>query len=254
MTASGSRQGAGRGDRYDPDTLAALEEELAMQLRSLDDLDRELEAGDLDPDDHRTLRDDYTVRVADTMRRLDRQRALADDRGRRISPLVVVALVVFAGAAGVLLARSLGERGVNDILTGEIASTRQRVFDCQELAADGQIADALRCLDDVLLQDPDSPQALAYRGWYLILTTSSIEADGDPEQAADLLDSGLGYLDRAVGADPDFPDARAFRAVVYDRLGRSRDACDEVAALVALEPPPFFVQQTQPIVERNRCA
>ncbi len=243
-----------RPARYDPDTLVALEDELQSQLRSLDDLEAEYAAGDLDEADYRTLKDDYTVRVADTMRRLGQQQDLVDRPRRRLNPVVLVALVLFAAGAGWLLARSTGERGVNDILTGEIASTRQRVFDCQEQAAAGDILEALRCLDDALLEDPDNPEALTYRGWYVILTTSSAEAAGQEAEARELLETGLTYLDRAVEVDPSFPDARAFRAVAYDRAGDGDAACAEVAALLALDPPPFFVAQTEGIIERNNCS
>ena len=244
-----------RPARYDPDALAALEDELQVQLRSLDDLEAEYAAGDMDEADYLSLKDDYTVRVADTMRRLGRQTDLVDrPQRRRLNPLVLVALVLFAAGAGWLLARSTGERGVNDILTGEIASTRQRVFGCQERAAEGEIVEALRCLDEALLEDPDNPEALTYRGWYVILTTSSVEAAGQQAEAEALLETGLTYLDRAVEVDPSFPDARAFRAVVYDRTGDGEAACAEVAALLALDPPPFFVQQTRGIVDRNDCS
>ena len=48
----------------DPDSLAHLEEEREFLLRSLRDLEREREAGDIDDDDYRTLHDDYTARAA----------------------------------------------------------------------------------------------------------------------------------------------------------------------------------------------
>ena len=96
-----------RRQGYDPDALAALEDELDVQLRSLDDLEAEYAAGDLDTGDYETLRDDYTVRVADTMRRLDSQKVLAGDRrDRKINPLAIAAVVLFAAGAGWLLARS----------------------------------------------------------------------------------------------------------------------------------------------------
>lgn len=239
--------------RFDPDTIAALEEELALQLRSLDDLDAEFNAGDLDRADYDTLRDDYTVRVADTMRKLDNQRDLVSTPKRRFNLWAVAAMVVFAAGAGVLLARSTGERGVNDVLTGNIESSRQRVFDCQRMAEDGQIVESLQCFDDVLLEDPDNVEALTYRGWFVILTISSAGDTVDEGQAAELLNSGLTYLDRAVEVAPDFPDARAFRSVVYDRLGRADEACTEIETLRTLDPPPFFLTQTQGVAERNGC-
>src|SRR5690606_37957028 len=45
------------------DDLVALEEQRDFLLRSLDDLEREREAGDLDDDDYQALKDDYTARA-----------------------------------------------------------------------------------------------------------------------------------------------------------------------------------------------
>ena len=238
-----------------PEGASADEQELAEQLQALDDLEAEYQAGDLDEADYRTLRDDYTVRVADVMRRLDgsRPNPVPDGPRRRLGPLAVVVAVVFAAGAGWLLARAAGERGVNDTLTGEIASNRQRVFECQDLGVQGQIIESLQCFDEVLIDDPDNVEALTYRGWYVVLTTSSAQASGQDEEAAELLAVGQTYLDRAVEVDPTFPDARAFRSVIYDRLGDGEAACTEVAALLELDPPPFFVDQTRAIVERNDC-
>lgn len=233
------------------------ERELDEQLRALDDLEAEYTAGDLDRADYETLRDEYTLRVADTMRRLERPteagRTAVDERRRRISPLTLVIALVFAAGAGWLLARSAGERGVGDALTGQVESSRQKVFECQDLGVNGQLIESLQCFDEVLTTDPDNVEALTYRGWYVVLVTSSAEAAGQDAEAAELLEVGRTFLDRAVEVDPTFPDARAFRAVVYDRLGRSEDACAEVAELLALDPPPFFVTQTGGVVERNGC-
>ena len=46
--------------RLDLDELARLEEERKFLLRSLDDLEREHDAGDMDEADYQTLKDDYT--------------------------------------------------------------------------------------------------------------------------------------------------------------------------------------------------
>ena len=47
-----------------PDDLAELEEQRSFLERSLDDLERELAAGDIDAGDAGTLRHDYTERLA----------------------------------------------------------------------------------------------------------------------------------------------------------------------------------------------
>jgi tetratricopeptide (TPR) repeat protein len=243
---------AERTGRYDPDKIASLEDELEMQLASLKDLDAELAAGDLDQSDYETLKDDYTVRVADTMRRIDQQTDLvATQPKRRINPLTVAAVLLFAVGAGWLLARSTGERGVGDTATGNIDTSRQLIFQCQELAAEGQIVESMQCLDEVLARDPENSEALTYRGWYLVLTSGST---GDQDQSVELLGAGMAYLDQAVEADPDFADARAFRTVIFDRLGQTDLVCEEASTLLALNPPQFFIDQTADIRARNNCS
>ena len=62
----------------DPDVLAALERERDFLLRSLDDLDAERAAGDLDTSDHAALADDYTRRLAEVARSIDEERTAFD--------------------------------------------------------------------------------------------------------------------------------------------------------------------------------
>lgn len=232
-------------------------DELDHLLRSLDDLDDEFAAGDLDRSDYDTLRNDYTVRIADEMRRVKGEQisAATDDVGRTRRWLLVTAVVgLFAVGAGVLVAYTAGERGVNDGLTGTIdENPRQKTLRCQQLGTTGQMLESLECFDEVLLEDPQNVEAMTYRGWYLMLTTSSAEQAGNTEEAIELMASAISYLDRAVALDPGYADARAFRSVVYDRLGQSEAACDEIEALLALDPPDFFVQQTEALADRNGC-
>ena len=54
-----------------PDRLAELEEERRFLLRSLADLEREHDAGDVDVDDYQTFRDGYTVRAASVLRSIE---------------------------------------------------------------------------------------------------------------------------------------------------------------------------------------
>ena len=60
---------------------APLEEQRDFLLRSLEDLEREHDAGDIDEHDYEALRDDYTVRAAAVLRALDAHAALADRGG-----------------------------------------------------------------------------------------------------------------------------------------------------------------------------
>ena len=57
------------------DRLATLEEERRFLLRSLTDLEREHDAGDVDDLDYETLKDGYTFRAARVLRQIDEGRS-----------------------------------------------------------------------------------------------------------------------------------------------------------------------------------
>ena len=125
--------------RLDPDELAALEEQRDFLLGSLDDLERERDAGDIDEHDYETLRNDYTARAAEVLRALDeRRQAFAEARrtsstGRIVA--IVAGVLLFAVVAGVLVAQALGGRAPDQTITGGIRQTPSQ--------------DAKRCIDKV---------------------------------------------------------------------------------------------------------
>ena len=88
----------------DPDALAQLEQEQGFLLTSLDDLDAELAAGDLDRGDHAQLTDDYTRRLAEVTRAIgERRQAFAENDSRlssRQRMLTVIGVVIVAVLAG----------------------------------------------------------------------------------------------------------------------------------------------------------
>lgn len=261
--------GGGTGAR------ARLEEERDRLLRSLDRLDQELEAGELDETDYKELSDDVTRRAADVLRRLDGVTTTAPPPapGSRLRPMILAGVLVFAVLAGLALARASGERGVNGQLTGGIdESPRDQVVRCQALGSSGgDLVGALECFDEVLAADPENAEALTYRGWYLVLAAGALQQSAsEPDstgatdgvagvpvvgeaEIAELWASARDYLDRAIAVDPGYPDPLAFRAVLYDRAGESEEACADIAALLALDPPELFVTQTSGVADRNGC-
>ena len=64
-----------RGHGAEIDRLAALEDERRFLLRSLADLDREHDAGDVDDSDYETLKDGYTTRAAVVLRNIEAGRS-----------------------------------------------------------------------------------------------------------------------------------------------------------------------------------
>ena len=269
--------------------MSALEEDRDFLLRSLEDLERERDAGDLDESDYLSLKEDYTARAAAVLRALaaepeagdeaaapttvpvvaaDGAGAGSDDPGaapggpqarrrvteraparaarRRWRPVVAGGvLLAFASAAGLLVARSAGERLPGDAATGEIAATGPSSEIADELAGarvligEGRTLDAIKAYDRVLERDPEQPEALAYRGWLLRLA-------GKAADDTSLIDKGMEFIERAVTADPGYPDARFFRAFVnYQDRRDPAAAVPDLRAYLAGESPP----EMRPVVE-----
>ena len=76
--------------RLDFDELARLEEERRFLLRSLDDLEREHDAGDIDEADYHTLKDDYTRRAVTVLRAIEAGRASFAPHPRRAGRTVII--------------------------------------------------------------------------------------------------------------------------------------------------------------------
>jgi hypothetical protein len=215
-----------------PDLAATRREELDFVLTSLDDLEAEYGAGDLDEADYLALKSDYTTRAARLIRAADDAEAV-EPRGDRAWSRVAmwtVLVVVVAGLAGVLIADFSGSRG-DGTLTGDIRETaRQRKFEAgQLLGTDPERA--LEIYDDVLDDEPSDPEALAYRGWLTRLA-------GDPA-GAQL------FVEDAVLSDPDYPDARVFAAAIALELDDPATAAGHLAALDETGAPPFIEQLVQ---------
>jgi len=217
------------GDRQ----LALLEEEREFLLRSLDDLDAEHAAGDVDEEDYRTLRDDYTRRAANVLRAIEGRRAkVAAPRRRSLAGTLawVAGVLVIGVVSGVLLGRATGGRGGGE-LSGEIREdTRTLIVEAQRAFAEGDAERAIELYDEALAIAPGSVEALAYRGW--IRYRSGGEAD-----------RSLADLDEAIAVDPAFPDARIFRASIRLDTGDPEGAGEDLAAFDGIEDPPPLADQ-----------
>lgn len=213
----------------DPDALAALEEQRDFLLRSLDDLEREYAAGDVDEDDYVTLRDDYTHRAAVVLRAIDERQAArqaARSTARRPGRTVVgvAGVLLFGLLAGLGVARAAGDRSDGEFITGGVRPTvGQQLFRCQELAATGEVRDALVCYDEIIEENPANVEAVTYRAWILVVF-------------AGMPDFAWPYLERAVALDAGYPDARAFRAIVLLGWCRPDEALSELQAFDDARP------------------
>lgn len=200
------------------DRLAELEEEQRFLLRSLNDLEREHDAGDVDDDDYQTLKDGYTVRAAAVIRQIESGRAALPTRtprrwGRTLLTTAAVALA--AVAIGVGLASAFGERGAGQELTGldpndaraVLVSARSAMGAGNFSLANAQFA---RVVEMEREEGIDNVEAITYFGWTLAL--EAVRADEATREQR--LEAARIALRQAVLLDPDYADPNCFLAIV----------------------------------------
>jgi len=202
------------------DRLAALEEERRFLLRSLADLEREHEAGDVDDVDYATLKDGYTVRAADVLRQIEAGRArLAPPAPRRWGRViaVVAAVVVVAVAVGLALGAAWGERGAGEQITGFTPGDDARTLLASARSAmnqgDFSVANDLFRRVDEMERDRGAPnaEARAYYGWTLALLSV---ADEDEARRDAVLDASVLALSQAIDIDSGYADPYCFMSIV----------------------------------------
>lgn len=227
-----SLSGGGRGIGPDLDALARAEEERDFLLRSIEDLDREHAAGDVDDVDYAELRDGYVVRAADAIRSVEagesKLAAQRDARSPRRGRALVWAgvVVVFTVVAGVLLAGALGSRTSDETVTGAGAMPDSDSTRCRSLSL-SKPEEGIACYDDLLAETPDDVDALTYQGWAKVRS-------GD-------VAGGSAAFDRVVEIDPTFPDVHVFRASVAKNAGDFAAAQRELDTLYSLNPSPVVL-------------
>ena len=198
-----------------PDRLAQLEQEQRFLLGSLNDLDAEHVAGDIDDHDHAVLHDGYTARAAAVLREIaDGKTALPARRHTR--PVVVAAWVVgvvaVAVLSGWLVARSSGQRLAGQTMTGgqAIDDVAANLAEARSLMGVGDYAGALARFRTVTDLEPDNAEARTYTSWLLVITSRSIE---DSALRAEVLTAAMAGFERVIGDDPAYADPYCLSAV-----------------------------------------
>lgn len=222
-----------------PDQLATLEEERRFLLRSLDDLEREYAAGDVDEVDYHELRDGYTARAAATMRAIDDGRSALPpppppNWPRRIGVGAMVVLLI--GVVWWALSASSAERLPGQEISGLDPRDEQQVVLTQARAIQAQQPDAAAALyEQVLIDEPDNVEALAYRGWTLAL---SMIGEQDTEVITTTLRESVDLLDQAIDLDPEYADPYCFLGIVQGRfLGEAEAALPFIDRCLEQNPP-----------------
>ena len=224
-----------------------LEEERDFLLASLQDLEREREAGDLSERDYQALHADYTARAAVVLRALERGSRARPARGSNTPPpvktrrpLIVTlgVIVLVAAVAGGAVATFSGERQPGAPMTGSLPDTPAgRLQQALELESNGKAADALKIYDGLIRENPRDVAALAYRGWLL--------------KRAGLPDEAMASLDAAIAVDPRFPDAHFFKGMVlYQDRKDPAAAVVEFRLFMSNNPPQEMVPLVEDVLRR----
>ena len=211
--------------------VTEADEEREFLRRSLEDLDREQAAGDLDANDAATLRADYERRLA----QLDAPPAPPPPRPRRHPgrTIAIVALVAaFAVGAGLAMAQAFGSRSPGETLTGSIRqSSADRLQRAAALQDRGEVLDALKLYDRIIADDPDNAEALAERGFLLL----KLAASGGPQ---DFIADGRSFIERAVELEPGNARWLVYRAMGLRLVGEEEAASEAIDDALAADPPP----------------
>ncbi len=220
-----------------------MTEQRDFLLRSLDDLEAEYTAGDLDDADYRSLKADYTRRAAAAIRAEEKgeppRREIASPSTRMAA--WAIGVVILAVSAGLLLGRFSGSRDIGGSVTGDIRETvREQLFDAQQAFGSGDLDGAIEIYDDILEQQPSNAEALAYKGWF-----TNIGGDAD---------AGRALVEDAIAFEPEYPDARVFGASLALEVGDADTAAAHLAVLDTLDAPPFVEQLVAQFQLRERVA
>ena len=219
---------------------AAFESERDFLLRSLDDLEVEREAGNVDDGTYRVLHDDYTARAAAVVRSLeagtDLTAAAPPAASRVVRMLTVGGIVAFAVVAAVLLTHTVGQRHPGQTITGNGqvgAPGSTTKVDSGRLLADAvkqqpksyaahiayaryllqnhSYTDAIHEFGSAARLDPSQPEPATYAGWAGALLAQQIK---DPQTHQPLLAASLERINEVITAHPKYPDAYALKGVI----------------------------------------
>jgi len=257
-----SATSAVRRRHLDPDVLVALEEERDFLLRSLQDLESEHAAGDVDDADYEELKDDYTARAAAAIRAVEDRnatvKALRPQRDWKRTALALVVVGFVAVGAGWVVFRNAGTRAPGQGLTGEARQdSANLILQAQGLTGQAQASlkagdsakalkqfeNAVQAYEKALELSPTNVEAMTYRGWVM----HTIALSSEPSVGAQFDAKARQYLNEAIATDPTYSDARVFRAILERNAGEWDAAKIDLDAIDMNEIPLYMTQMVNSV-------
>lgn len=227
----------GFGRMINPDEQASLEEERRFLLESLRDLARENAAGDIDDEDYRVLKNGYVHRAAQIIKVLEagvdaREARPVASMKRKLGVIATVALV--AGASGWFVAQQSGQRLPGQTISGGIEDSTASMLSQARALNFSEPKTAIDLYSKILALNPDHVEALTYRSWLIAL----VARDAPDDMRILAFAAATQGLDRAIGVEPDYPDAHCFLGIVRFRLaGDAAGAKEQLDICAAMNPP-----------------
>jgi tetratricopeptide (TPR) repeat protein len=242
-----------------------LTDERDFLRRSLQDADREREAGDLSDEDHALL----TAR--DAARLVEVEAALAtlgpeappppppgaasdtEPPGRRAFPLwrrigIVAACLLIVSGVAVLVVHSTQSRQPGQFSSGSITLSQaqeitQQLSQALTLNNQGNEQGALELYDKVLEEDPSNPAALAYAGYIQWNVGSSAHV-------ATLTRIGRAEVQKAVQVSPSYDQGHLFLGLILENQDHNDAAAvTQFNDFLADSPPAAELSQVAPLVD-----
>ena len=220
-----------------PDEQASLEEERRFLLESLRDLEREYAAGDIDEEDYRVLKNGYVHRAAQIIKVLEagvdaREARPGASMKRKLGVVATVALI--AGASGWFVAQQSGQRLPGQTISGGIEDSTVSMLSQARALNFSEPKTAIDLYSKILALNPDHVEALTYRSWLIAL----VARDAPDDMRILAFAAATQGLDRAIGVEPDYPDAHCFLGIVRFRLaGDAAGAKEQLDICAAMNPP-----------------
>lgn len=241
-----------RGERVGTNrpSEGALADQRDFLTRSIDDLEREHQAGEVADVDYQALRERYQGRLASVdatlaevtatgaawvaaggsaprglRRRFGSRRARAWFGWGAAACFLVAAVLFVASFAGLRLP---GEGATGSVSLSTAQQLQETLDRAAILGSEGQISEAVKLYDQVLVADPRQPNALVYGGWLVRLA-------GLADHNGSVVASGDASIAKAVRVAPHYPDGHALLGVVLysDLHDASASAAQFRAALAA---------------------
>ncbi len=227
----------------------ALVDEQKFLLVSLNDLEREFAAGDIDTDDYATLKSGYIARTAAITRILSDELPAQEKVRTRWAKraLVTVAVLVVGGLSGWLVASQSGQRLPGQSASGGIDASTASMLSQARATNFSDPVRAIQLYSAVLKLEPDNVEALTYRSWLLALSASGAGESVRSKAMA----TAVADLTNATRIDATYADAWCFLGIINFRfLENAQAAKGPLDTCQAANPPHEVAGFVSAVVEQ----